>query len=67
MLLNLKENKLRLVNCDYYRRAAGGYYYPSSSSVNPDLKSMIQIYECNSNNLNHIGVALDMEIYMVFI
>lgn len=55
MLLNLKENKLRLVNCDYYRRAGGGYYYSSSPSVNSDLKSMIQIYECNSNNLNYIG------------
>lgn len=57
MLLNLRENKLRLVNCDYYRRTGNsrGFYSTTSSTVNPDLKSMIRIYECNSGHLDYIG------------
>lgn len=48
MTLNLTENKLWLVNCDYYQRASNAPACYSS------LKSMIRMYECNSDSLMYI-------------
>lgn len=56
MLLDFTKNKLKIVNCDYYQRKAGNSSYNSSQvGPNPNLASLLRVYECNSDDRDYIG------------